>query len=256
MADQSDTQRRVFEEEALRIVQSAAQEGLTLRLLGSLAFQIHSPQWGHLQKLMGRAYTDLDYAGYSPEAARMEPFFSALGYRGDPEVNLYFAGQRMIFQRPENGLHVDVFFDKLNFCHQINWVGRLEVDTPTLPLAEMLLEKMQIVKIGEKDIIDTIMLLLEHELGTHDHDVINVAHISELCAQDWGLWRTTSMNLGKVALLSQEYDALSAGEKTRVVAQVQAILERLDRQPKSTAWKIRSKVGDRVKWYQDVEETP
>jgi hypothetical protein len=256
MADQSDTQRRMFEAEALRIVQSATQEGLTLRLLGSLAFQIHSPRWGHLQKLLGRAYTDLDYAGYSREAARMEPFFSALGYRGDPEVNLYFAGQRMIFQRPENGLHVDVFFDRLNFCHQINWVGRLEADTPTLPLAEMLLEKMQIVRIGEKDIIDTVMLLLEHALGAHDDDAINVTHICELCARDWGLWRTTTMNLGKVALLSQEYAPLSADEKARVVGQVEAILAHIDRQPKSTAWKIRSAVGDRVKWYQDVEETP
>jgi len=256
MAGQSDTQRRMFEAEALRIVQSATQEGLTLRLLGSLAFQIHSPRWGHLQKVLGRAYTDLDYAGYSREAARMEPFFSALGYRGDPEVNLYFAGQRMIFQRPENGLHVDVFFDRLNFCHEIKWLGRLEADNPTLPLAEMLLEKMQIVKINEKDIIDTIMLLLEHELGTHDQDAINVAQISGLCAQDWGLWRTTTMNLGKVALLCQAYEALSADDRARVVAQVQAILAQVDRQPKSTAWKIRSKVGDRVKWYQDVEETP
>jgi hypothetical protein len=111
----------------------------------------------------------------------------------------------MIFQRPENGLHVDIFFDRLNFCHEIKWLDRLEADSPTLPLAEMLLEKMQIVKINEKDIIDTIVLLLEHDLGTHDQDAINVAQIGDLCAQDWGLWRTTTMNLGKVALLCQEY---------------------------------------------------
>jgi hypothetical protein len=254
MAEQSDEQRRAYEEEALRIVHAATQQGLILRLLGSLAFQIHSPRTGHLQKILGRAYTDLDYAGYSREAPRMEPFFSSLGYRGDAEVNLYFAGQRMIFQHPDNGFHADVFFDKLNFCHEIKWLGRLEADSPTLPLAEMLLEKMQIVKINEKDIIDTIMLLLEHELGTHDQDAINVSQISELCAQDWGLWRTTTMNLGKVALLSQQYAALSVGEKARMTAQVEAILEHIDRQPKTTAWKIRSKLGDRVKWYQDVEE--
>lgn len=235
-------------------MEAAAQEGLTLRLLGSLAFQIHSPKCGYIQKELGRAYTDLDYAAYSTQAARMEPFFKAQGYREDPEVNLYFAGQRMIFHRPANGLHIDIFFDRLNFCHEIKWVGRLERDTPTLPLAEMLLEKMQIVRIGEKDVIDTIMLLLEHALDNHDDDAINIVQISRLCARDWGLWRTATMNLRKVALLSQEYDPLNAEEKGRVVAQVEAVLSHIDREPKATAWKIRSAVGDRVKWYQEVEE--
>ena len=221
MAEQSDQQRRAYEEEALRIVHAATQQGLTLRLLGSLAFQIHSPRCGHLQKMLGRAYTDLDYAGYSQQAPRMESFFASLGYRGDPEVNLYYAGQRMMFHSPQNGFHADVFFDRLNFCHEIKWLGRLEADSPTLPLAEMLLEKMQIVRINEKDIVDTIILLLEHELGTHDQDAINLAQISARCTQDWGLWRTATMNLGNVALLSQEYEGLTVEEKARVAAQVQ-----------------------------------
>ena len=88
--------------------------------------------------------------------------------------------------------------DKLDFCHPIPWKGRLEVDNPTIPLAELLLEKMQIVKINEKDIIDTIMLLLEHEICGDDEDHINSQHVAKLCAGEWGLWRTTTMNLEKV----------------------------------------------------------
>jgi len=64
------------------------------------------------------------------------------------------------------GLHIDIFYEKLDFCHVIYWKDRLDVDHPSIPLAEMLLEKMQIVQINEKDIIDTIMLLLEHSLAT------------------------------------------------------------------------------------------
>ena len=75
------------------------------------------------------------------------------------------------------GIHTDIFFDKLSFCHEIAWKNRLEDDNPTIPLAEMLLEKMQIVKINEKDIIDTIMLLLEHPLGDRDQETINITRI-------------------------------------------------------------------------------
>ena len=187
MSPQSDEQRRLFEEEAVRIVNMAAEQGLTLRVLGSLAFHIHCQRYDHLQKQLGRAYTDIDFAGYRKQASKIGPFLSTLGYREDLDVNVLYAGERLIYNHPTNGLHIDIFFDKLNFCHEINWVGRLEVDQPTLPLAEMLLEKMQIVKINEKDIIDTLMLLLEHSLGDNDHETINIARISRLCCERLGL---------------------------------------------------------------------
>lgn len=254
MTDQSDERRREFEVEALRIVNAAAEKRLTLRLLGSLAFQFHCPKYGYLQKQLGRAYTDIDYAGYKEQASQMASLLTPLGYREDPEINLYFAGQRMIFNNQSLGIHTDIFFDKLNFCHEILWIDRLESDSPTIPLAEMLLEKMQIVKINEKDIIDTIMLLLEHPLGDQDKETINIARISSLCAQDWGLWRTVTMNLEKVAQLGQSYAEMGAAEKAKMTAQVEAALQRIQQEPKTFGWKIRSKVGDRVKWYQDVDE--
>lgn len=254
MSPQSDDQRRMFEEEAVRIVNMAAELGLTLRVLGSLAFHIHCQHYDRLQKQLGRAYTDIDFAGYKKQASKIGPFLSKLGYHEDLDVNVLFAGERLIFNHPSSGLHIDIFFDKLNFCHEINWTGRLEVDQPTLPLAEMLLEKMQIVKINEKDIIDTLMLLLEHPLGDDDVEVINIARISRLCAKDWGLWRTITMNLRKVADLGQSYEQLSAEEKSHLGAQVEMALGMINEEPKTTGWKLRSKVGDRLKWYQEVDD--
>jgi hypothetical protein len=254
MSQQSDEQRRLFEEEAVRIVNAAAGQGLTLRVLGSLAFHIHCQQYDRLQKQLGRAYTDIDFAGYKKQASKIGPFLSKLGYREDLDVNVLFAGERLIFNHPSSGLHIDIFFDKLNFCHEINWTGRLEVDQPTLPLAEMLLEKMQIVKINEKDIIDTLMLLLEHPLGDNDHETINIARVSKLCAKDWGLWRTITMNLKKVTDLGQGYEQLSGEEKSRLGSQVELALARINGEPKSTGWRLREKIGDRVKWYQEVDD--
>jgi hypothetical protein len=128
------------------------------------------------------------------------------------------------------------------------------VDAPSIPLAEMLLEKMQIVRINEKDIIDTIMLLLEHPLGDKDNETINIKHIAELCSNDWGLWRTTTMNLEKVRLLAQGYPQLDAEQKAKIEMQVKAALVRLEQEPKALAWRLRARVGDRVKWYNDVDE--
>jgi hypothetical protein len=253
-ADQSDERRTEFEATSKGLVTAAEEQGLILRLLGSLAFQMHCSQYGYIQKQLGRAYTDIDYASYHTQSSQMSNFFKAQGFIEDAEVNLYFAGQRLIFHHPSLKLHVDVFFDKLDFCHEIVWNGRLEKDSPTIPLAELLLEKMQIVRINEKDVIDTIMLLLEHPLGEHDRETINIALISQLCSHDWGLWRTVTMNLEKVGQLAQNYPQLNLEEKSRVRAQVDQALDRIHSAPKTMNWKLRSKLGDKVKWYKDVEE--
>jgi hypothetical protein len=255
MAAQDDSERLKFESEMRRIVDAGNTAGLTLRLLGSLAFHHHCPTYGYLQAKMGRAYTDIDFAGYGKQAAQIRKWMpAALGYKEDVEVFINSGGERMIFEHPGNGLHVDVFVDKLDFCHAIYWNGRLEKDSPTIPLAEMVLEKMQIVKINEKDVIDTIMLLLEHPWGAGDDETINLPYIARLCAADWGLWRTTTMNLTKVRQLAQTYAALAADEKGKVAAQVDHALGALDSESKSFAWKMRDKIGDKVKWYKDVEE--
>ena len=254
MGPQDRTERERFEREVKRIVEASNTAGIMLRLLGSLAFQTHCPRFGHLQETMGRAYTDIDLAGYRREAGGVRGLMAGLGYHEEGEVFVVTEGGRAIFENPQLRLHVDVFYDKLDFCHVIPWNARLEADFPTLPLAELLMEKMQIVKICEKDVIDTVMLLLEHPLGETDAETINMPRVAGMCASDWGLWRTVTMNLDKVRQLVQGYPQLSDSEKGHVISQVDAALSRIEVEPKPMPWRLRARVGDRVKWYKDVEE--
>ena len=254
MAPQGRAERDKFEAEVRRLIDAGNRAGLTLRLLGSLAFQVHCPKYGGLQAQMGRAYTDIDLAGYVRQSPQVSDLLAGLGYAEDRETFVVTEGGRAIFEHAASGLHVDVFYEKLDFCHVIRWAGRLEADSPTLPLAELLLEKMQIVKLNAKDVVDTIMLLLEHPLGDTDQETINIARVARLCADDWGLWRTTPMNLDKVRQLAPAYPQLSPEQQARVAEQVGLALARLEAQPKPLAWRVRARVGDRVKWYKDVDE--
>jgi len=254
MGGQDRSERDKFENELKRIIKASDEAGILLRVIGSLAFQMHCPQFGYLQAAMGRAYTDIDFAAYGKQVKQIKPMMAGLGYVENREVFIASEGERSIFDKPDTGLHVDVFYEKLDFCHAIYWAGRLEVDAPTIPLAELLLEKMQIVQINEKDVIDTIMLLLEHPLGDEDKETINIKLAASLCANDWGLWRTATMNLNKVKQLAQGYSQLTPEQKSNVVSQVDKTLARLNNEPKPLAWRMRDRVGDRVKWYKDVDE--
>lgn len=254
MGMQDQSERDKFENELRKILEASNQAGILMRVIGSLAFQMHCPKYGYLQAAMGRAYTDIDFGAYKKQAKQIQALMAGLGYVENREVFISSEGERAIFDKPGTGLHVDVFYEKLDFCHAIYWKDRLEVDSPTIPLAELLLEKMQIVQINEKDVIDTIMLLLEHQLGDVDQETINIKLTAELCANEWGLWRTTTMNLDKVKQLAQHYSQLDETQKKHVTTQVDKIVARLEAEPKPLAWRIRDRVGDRVKWYKDVDE--
>jgi hypothetical protein len=242
-----------FEAEGDRLVALADGRGVALRLLGALAFAKRCPRHAYLQETLKRAYTDIDFAGYGKQASRIKDMFAQEGYVEDTMMYVESEGSRMVLRHPVTGLHLDVFLDKLEFCHTILWKGRLETHESTIPLAEMLMQKMQIVQINEKDIIDTIMLLLEHPLGDEDGDVINIGLVAGVCAKDWGWWRTLTMNLGKVRQAAGAYD-LTVEEAGRVVAQVDAAMQRIEDEPKSMGWRMRAKIGDRKKWYRDVGE--
>ena len=244
-----------FVDEARRIVGAAKSEGVLLRLLGALAFSIHCPKFSYMQQALGRSFTDIDFASYKKQRGKISKLFSELGYQEDLHVTALFGANRLIFyDKSGNSRHCDVFLDKLEFCHDVIFQDRLELDEPTVPLSELLLEKMQIVKLNEKDVIDTIMLLREHEVGSSDKETINADYIANLTARDWGLWRTLTMNLDRVQRATQSFEKLSAEDKTDVDAKIKKLRTRIDGEPKSRSWKLRSQIGDKKKWYRDIEE--
>jgi hypothetical protein len=247
-------EQQEFIDNAYKIVDQGQKQGAILRLLGAVAFNIHCPTYGAFQAKANRHFTDLDFAAYFKDNQSIRDLFEMLGFEEDREVAVVYARQRLVFNHMKSPLHIDVFFDKLDFCHPIPWAKRLEVDSPTIPLAELLLEKMQIFTLNEKDVIDTLMLLREHSLNNGDSDTINSARIAELCAQDWGLWRTVTMNLRKISNLSGNYAWLEEDDCQVIEERIKDLIKIIDSQPKNTKWNIRNKIGDHVKWYKEVHE--
>jgi len=227
---------------------------MLMRLIGALAFRTHCPQFGYIQDELGRHFTDIDFASYPRFFKDIVRLLTELGYQEDKAVTQLFSESRLLFHDLKFGRHIDIFFNKLDFCHVIPFTGRLEVEESTLPLAELVLEKMQIVKINEKDLIDTIMLLREHPIGDTDTETIHAGIITHTLADDWGFWRTVTGNL---KLLDKELDHHSGlGEEDRKIVRqrISELSKRIDNQPKTLRWKLRSNIGERVKWYKDVEE--
>jgi hypothetical protein len=246
--------RAILEREVDRVVTAVAAAGPPIRVLGSIGVALHCPAARELLPAFERTYADIDFAAYRRDSRAVSAAIAALGYIEARDVYINSEGHRAIFHHPLSRVHLDVFYDRLEFCHVIPLAGRLDADAPTIPLAELLLSKLQIVKLNEKDVVDAILLLLDHPLGHGDADTIDVGRIADLAAEDWGLWRTLTMNLEKVTALAASYPQLSDDQRAVAAAAVAGVKGAIDTVPKSFAWRMRDRVGDRRQWWTDVDE--
>lgn len=246
--------RAILEAEVTRLVDVAEAEGIALRVLGSIGVALHCPDSAALLPSFERTYADIDLAAYRGGARALTDLLTSIGYIEDRAVYIASEGARSILDDPHRRIHLDVFYDRLEFCHVIPLVGRLEADRPTIPLAELLLSKLQIVRINEKDVVDIILLLLDHALASGDADAIDQERIAGLAADEWGLWRTMTQNLAKVDALARSYPQLDDRQRARVLAAAAALKTRIDDEPKPLAWRMRARVGDRRQWWTDVDE--
>lgn len=246
--------RAVLEAEVELLVAAVGARSRPIRVLGSIGVALHCPDSRTLLSSFERTYADIDMAAYGRDAREIGAALGALGYLEDREVFIVSEGRRAIYDKPAGPIHLDVFYDQLEFCHIIPLTDRLEADTPTIPLAELLLSKLQIVRLNEKDVVDAILLLLDHPLGRGDADTIDVDRIAALCAEEWGLWRTLTMNLEKVQALAATYPQLQPEQRSQVSSAAAALKRSIDAIPKSFSWRMRARVGDRRQWWTDVDE--
>lgn len=242
--------------EALGLVERAQAKGIYLRLLGSTAFRIHSPEYVSIHEAMNRPLTDIDFMAYNKQDREIEAFLVKENYKPviaalTPEL---FA-MRRIFNHPSNGIHIDVFLDELSMCHVIPFKNRLEVDSPTIPLAELVLEKTQIVTLNPKDIKDMLILLAAHPVGDHDKDTINGKYIASLLSKDWGFYYTNKLSLEKIKKGLEVYkQPFSEQDVKNITERLDTLTKLIEDEPKSIKWKTRAAVGTKVKWYNDVDE--
>lgn len=236
--------------EAKRVVESAARAGLTIRILGGVAVRMQVPTETPVQP---RRIGDIDLAIRQGGWRATADFLKSSGYAGDDMFNALNGARRLLFFDVANNRKLDVFVGEFEMCHSIPIAARLEKDPMTIPLAELVLTKLQIVQLTERDLRDIYSIAYHHQISTGDGSEIEADFIAGLCAKDWGLWRTCTSTIKQCLSRLPEY-GLPPEVSDVIAARLSALLEEIERAPKSSRWKLRGRVGDRVRWYEEPEE--
>jgi hypothetical protein len=236
--------------EARAIIDEARESNLTLRALGGTAVAMRCPSAG--RRALVREYPDIYLVGHAKEIERIREVLTRLEFEPDERFNAAHGAKRLKFFNLKGEMDVNIFLDVFEMWHKLDLKDRLDLDEYTISLADLLITKLQIVELKEKDVRDVTAILLDHAPGK-GRDEIDGDYIAKLCSDDWGLWKTLSMNSRKIMESLNGFD-LREDEKQKVKLTLEDFLKKLEAEPKSTRWKTRASIGEKSKWYITVEE--
>jgi hypothetical protein len=250
-----------LQSEAVAIVTEAAQAGVTLRVVGSAGIRLHCPRPAPLMDKLGRPAKDIDLIVPQRHRKGMRRLLESRGYEVDRDLLIAMEGSRYSFTHSGHGTQIDVFVERMAFCHTIEVRDRLDAHPITIPLEELLLQKLQIIEMTTTDVIDASVILASHLVetaatgGGNGAEVIDAGRIAGLLGRDWGFHHTATRNLRQIGDSAKDAVTRLGPEATgQIRARAGQLLQAIDAEPKSLAWRMRDRVGERKQWWQDVDE--
>jgi hypothetical protein len=239
--------------ETRRILHEAGAIGVPLRAVGGIAVALRAPSVRRLRP--DRTYAGIHLVCISP-LDPVESLLTSLGYAAADRADARDPSTRVWF-RDRSGHSLDVSVGVLRASHELPVGDRLMVDAVTLSLADLLLATLQSIDLTDDDADDAAALLADHEL-TDDDTGIGVRRIAAICANDWGWWHTVDGNLRTLAARWRDESSVAPAIERQIlgaaVTRANRLRDRLEATPKSTTWRLRAVVGERVRWYEGGEE--
>lgn len=233
------------EQEALRVIGKAAEKGIQLRLLGGIAIKMRCASAKH--RALTRNYADIDMVGLKKQRLKIKALFPELGYEPREKFNV-MQGDRLIFNDLAHSRRFDIFLDGMKMCHNLNFKDRLTNHPYTLSPADLLLTKLQVVEFTEREIKDVIALLMDFPIvETDSQDGVNGKYVAQICADDWGIFKTFTINIDRTRENLSSYLKEDSATVLERLNQLQKMITEI---PKSTRWKMRAVIGEKKIWYE------
>lgn len=245
--------------EARDLVAAAAGAGVVVRVVGSTGIHLHCAAAAAAQERVERSGKDIDLIVRSRDRKRLRTLLEGRGYVVDRDLLVAMEGMRFCFTHTETRIELDVFVDRMEFSHTIDLSRRLELDAHTVPLEDLLLQKLQVHDLTRNDLLDAVVLLATHPVALEgsDREQIDAGYVAGLLARDWGFHHTAVANLERIAraLRGAEGEALGGPAVVApALTGAETLHAAIDAAAKSRAWRLRARIGERVQWWEDVDE--
>lgn len=238
-------------DEGRRLVALLDASGVRARLLGGVGVALHGH--GNAPVVTRREYADLDFVVRRRDGASFRRILEAAGYEPNQRFNALHGHRRLLYY-DGNGRQIDAFLGDFAMCHALDLDDRLPVDGYSIAPADLLLTKLQIVQINDKDLLDVLALMADHAVGDDPAEKIERARVAVVLGRDWGWHTTVTDNLVRVAERIEGLADLPDDARSRSRAAIADLITLAASAPKSIRWRARARMGRRMPWYELPEE--
>jgi hypothetical protein len=238
-------------DEGRRLSGLLEQAGIRARLLGGVGIALHAH--GPIPASLRRSYGDLDFAVRRADGPAFTRSLVAAGYEPNERFNAVHGAKRLLFYDPQNARQIDAFVGVFRMCHTLDLGSRLSAPGPSLAPVDLLLTKLQIVALNEKDVVDTVLLLSDHPVSSGP-EAIDPLELVRIVGHDWGWYTTVSDNLARVADHVEHTGTIDHMIQRTVGERVADLRRTLELAPKTIGWRARATLGRRVPWHETPEE--
>ena len=243
-------------DEALAIMAAAKAADVGLRVVGGVGVRLHCEAPAETLARVGRIAKDIDFVVTKEGRKPLRRLLEARGYVIDRDLLVSMEGRRYSFSHPTSEMELDVFVDRLEFNHTIEVRNRFDRHPLTISLEDLLMQKLQIVQLTQNDHLDISVLLATHAVSrdAESDEEFSSDYIAGLLGRDWGFHHTATRNLERIAEFASGPVDLDAAAKTAVHDRSTQLLDAIEQGPRTMAWRMRAKVGERLQWWEDVDE--
>jgi hypothetical protein len=242
-------------DQAGRLLAAACAEAVPLGLIGGMGIALLLGE--RLDPALRRPISDLDFVTTRRAGHVVEKLLAAHGWEPEQRFNALNGSRRLLFNERAGTRRVDVFVGDFRMCHRLPLAERLRDRGEVLGAAELALTKLQIVALNAKDRGDLYALLLACAIAEDDGregaPAIDARRIAALAGADWGLQHTMELNLARLRAGLAE-TRLAQPRRELVESRIAELAGVLERAPKSRAWRLRARIGERRRWYEEPEE--
>ena len=238
-------------DEGRRLIALLDASDVRARLLGGVGVALHGH--GHAPEVLRREYADLDFVVRRRDGASFRGILEGAGYEPNRRFNALHGHRRLLYY-DGNGRQIDAFLGDFAMCHALDLDDRLTADGYSIAPADLLLTKLQIVQINDKDLFDVLALMVDHAVGDDPAETIERARVAAVLGRDWGWHTTVTDNLVQLARRLDGLADLADDVRARLLSAIADLVAVADSAPKTIRWRARARVGRRIPWYELPEE--
>ncbi len=238
-----------LEQETNRLIESAKNSQVSLCAIDPVSIWQCCPQTRHLVAAPEKRH--LDFVCRAADSASVTRMLERLGYQANQRFNAMYATRRLNYLHSMRDISVDIYLDAFEMYHRLDLTALLAAQATVLPETPLALIHLQLVEISDAALGDLCAVLLEHDLSIGpENEKIDASYVTRLCADDWGWYKTVTMNLDRLVAFAQA--KLSSTESSTVGERARRLKQSIESASKSLRWQTRARLGEGVRWY----ETP